>query len=104
MSNMIDKKFINDCLAPVKVVDKLADEKSKKPLKNFVSSMEKGMIISMGDKKMKTSSPVGTEKYIILSPMLSIVLNYTQKLSDEAFEQRQVASCGLASILRKLPS
>ena len=41
-------------------------------------------------------------KYAILSPMLSLLLNFTSGLNSEAWEVRQAAACGLSQMLEEL--
>jgi hypothetical protein len=54
MSNFIDQKFLDDCLAPVKAVDRVAQEKNKKPLEEFIVNLEKDLIIpEIGNKIRK---------------------------------------------------
>ena len=54
MSNFIDQKLLDDCLPPVKPVDRVAQKKNKKPLEEFIVNLEKDLIIpEIGNKIRK---------------------------------------------------
>jgi hypothetical protein len=102
LSDFIDKQFIDSCLAPVDRIPESA-EISKKPLSDWLQLKQQptAHLFTGGAKRQKQDRD-GTQKYVLLSPTLAILLSFTSKINNQSWEVRQVASCGLSILLENL--
>lgn len=74
------------------------------PLKQFLDEIEGPEIINIDiNKRQKTAEgPESKPAFVILSPILSLLLSYTENLTNESWEVRQAAVCGLTAILEQI--
>jgi len=104
LSDFIDQKFIDECLAPVQSMTAGSAESDKKPVQEFIRATQNDDsliddVMNMHKNKRQKIEDQAEPKYIVLSPCLSILLNFTSMLTHDTWEIRQAASRGLACFL-----
>jgi hypothetical protein len=90
LSDFIDSKFLESCLAPVKVMQ-INTDLDKRPLNQFVSAKSTSILpelLGSVNKRQKTENSEGTPKFLVLSPSLAMFLHFMGNLTNHTWEVR----------------